>query len=147
MGEAQKGEGNATLKKVSRYLWIVLAVAVLYTGWTFFSRWWENRAIEQKSQERKQAADQRDAERIGGNRFEILHFYAAPGILRRGETAQLCYGVSNAKAVRVEPKTSEVWPAASRCIEITPARDTTYTLTAEDAAGQTKTATVEVKVR
>jgi len=84
---------------------------------------------------------------LGGNQFAILNFYASPGEIRRGETAQLCYGVSNAKTVRIEPQTSAVWPSYSRCVDVAPKKDTTYTLTAEDAAGHIKTATVTVKVR
>lgn len=84
---------------------------------------------------------------LGGNRFEILHFYAAPGTIVRGETAQLCYGVSNAKAARIEPPPGNVWPAVNRCLSISPAKTTEYTLTIEDASRQTKTAKVKVEVR
>jgi hypothetical protein len=129
------------------YTSILLGIAVLYVGWVFFSRWQQNREIERKAAEEKRAADQRVVESLGGNEFAILNFYASPGEIRRGETAQLCYGVSNAKAVRLEPQSSPVWPSFSRCVDVAPKQDTTYTLTAEDAAGHTKTATVLLKVR
>ncbi len=35
----------------------------------------------------------------------------------------------------------------SQCVDVTPTKDTTYTLTAEDAAGHVKTETLTVKVR
>jgi hypothetical protein len=74
-------------------------------------------------------------------------FYANPGAIRRGESAQLCYGVANAKAVKLEPQSNPVWPSLSRCVEVAPAKTTIYTLTIEDAAGNTKSQTLEVKVR
>ena len=71
-----------------------------------------------------------------------------PPLIRRGETAQLCYGVSNAKTVRIEPRPAcGVWPSLARCVEVAPTKDTAYSLTAEDGKGNTKTATVEVKVK
>jgi len=65
---------------------------------------------------------------LGGNRFEILHFYASPGVIRRGQTAQLCYGVSGAKTVRLEPQPNAVWPSFSRCVDVSPSKDTSYTV-------------------
>ena len=128
------------------YTSILLGIALLYVGWVFFSRWQQNRETERKAVEEKRAADQQAVEMLGGNQFTILNFYASPGEIRRGETAQLCYGVSNAKTVRLEPQTSPVWPSYNRCVDVAPQKDTTYTLTAEDAAGHVKTATVVVKV-
>lgn len=97
--------------------------------------------------DQKLTDDQRSVEMLGGNRFEILQFYAVPGVIRRGQTAQLCYGVSNAKTVRLEPPSGAVWPSFSRCVSVAPSKDTTFTLTAVDAAGHSKTASVVVHVR
>ncbi len=129
------------------YSALLLGVALLYVGWVFFSRWQENRAIEQRAATKKRAEDRRDVEMLGGDRFEILNFYATPGVIRRGQTAQLCYGVANAKTVRLEPQSNPVWPSYSRCVDVAPKRDTTYTLTAEDAGGHIKTATLVLQVR
>ncbi len=96
-------------------------------GWTFFSRWQENHRInhriEQRALDKKRAENQRTVEMFGGDRFEILHFHASPGIIRRGETAQLCYGVSNAKTVRLEPQSDAVRPSFSRCLDVAPSKD------------------------
>ena len=124
-----------------------MAVLIIIVG-LFLSRWQDSRDFERRALEKKRADDRRTVESLGGDRFEILQFYASPGLIPRGETAQLCYGVSNAKAVRLEPRpTSGVWPSLMRCVEVAPTRDTTYTLTAEDGKGNTKTATVTVQVR
>lgn len=140
-------ERHTGVRKFLRYSWIAVGVAFLFAAWVFFARWQENRRIQQEVIEKKRQQDQRAYEFLGGDRFEILHFYASPGAIRRGETAQLCYGVSNAKAVRLEPQAARVWPSLNRCMEVRPPKDTTYTLTAEDATGQTKTATLTVLVR
>jgi len=61
---------------------------------------------------------------------EIPLFYASPSEPPRGEKAMLCYSVSNADQVSLDPPVDRVWPAYSRCIEIKPAGRVTYTLTA-----------------
>ncbi len=133
------------------YTSILLGIAVLWVGLVMLSRRQKDRAIEQRiaqqAAEKRKAEDQRVVETLGGNRFEIISFYALPGVVRRGESAQLCYGVSNAKSVRLEPPIEPVWPSASRCFEVAPKKDTTYTLTAEDAEGHAKSATLEIRVR
>ena len=103
--------------------------------------------MEQKAKEKERAEAAQTYESLGGSRFGILSFYASPGLIHRGDSAQLCYGVSNAKTVRLEPQTNPVWPSQARCVDVSPKKDTTYTLTAEDGQGNTKTMTVTVTVR
>jgi hypothetical protein len=131
---------------------VVSAVAFLfvglYIGWVFYSRWAANQAIADRAAEKQQTQAEQTFEAMGGNRFEILVFAANPPVLPAGERSSLCYSVSNAKAVKIEPQTEEpVWPAFSRCVHVSPRKTTKYTLTIEDGAGNTKTAVVEVKVR
>jgi hypothetical protein len=141
----------ARLRRILKYSWIVPGIASLFVIGNLFLRRQENRSNEQRARqqalEKQRAEDQRVVEMLGGNRFEILQFYATPGIISRGETVQLCYGVSNAKSVRLEPQTNAVWPSFGRCVEVSPQKDTTYTLTIEDGAGRSKFATVRVQVR
>jgi hypothetical protein len=129
------------------YTSIILIAAIAYAGWVLASRRREAREIEQHAKENERAEAVRTFEMLGGDRFEILNFYAVPGVIRRGGSAQLCYGVSNAKTVRLEPQTSEVCPSQSRCIEVAPKKDTAYTLTAEDGHGNTRTSSLTVQVR
>src|SRR5207245_11181298 len=86
------------------------------------------RRFEHRALDRKPAQDQRTVEMLGGNCSEILHFYASPGVIRRGQTAQLRYGVSGAKTVRLEPQPNAVWPSFSRCVDVSPSKDTSYTV-------------------
>lgn len=139
------------LQRALRYSWIAVGLAALFSAGTFYSRWEGARKLEREAAEQRRQREQQQAERafenLGGARFEILHFYALPAAIRHGESAMVCYGVSNAKTVKLEPEAARVWPAANRCFEISPPKSTTYTLTIEDAQGQKKTASFELQVR
>jgi hypothetical protein len=65
----------------------------------------------------------------------ILQFYASVGTLAPGEKARLCYGVANAKSVRIAPMIQGVYPAHSHCLEIVPEHTTHYTILAEGYDG------------
>jgi hypothetical protein len=119
-------------------------------AWIFLSRWQENLSIERRSREeksRKQLEDDRVAlEQLGGKELAIQSFYASPGAIHKGESVQLCYGVANAKTLKLEPQPNAVWPSYARCVSVSPAKSTTYTLTISDASGNTKTQSVQVKI-
>jgi hypothetical protein len=76
----------------------------------------------------------------------ILRFYASTGSIAPGNKAQLCYGVENAKAVRISPAVAVVAPAANRCLEIVPERTTHYTILAEGFDGNVVTRFVTLVV-
>jgi len=126
---------------------IVLLVGLSYVGWVFWSRAHEDKVLEQRAAEQRREQDAQAVESMGGNRFEILSFYASPGVVSRGDSSDLCYSVSNAKSVTLEPQSSPVWPSYERCVSVSPRKTTTYTLTATDATGRTKSATVTVEVQ
>src|SRR5260370_10364607 len=142
---------QAVVKNTFLSSWAVLVMAVLVVGWVLCSRWQENRTIEKHANEertlKQQEQDRVAVEQLGGKELAIQNFYAVPAVIHRGETVQLCYGVANAKSVKLEPQSNPVWPSYSRCVDVTPVKTTTYTLTISDAAGNTKTQTLEVKVR
>jgi len=127
---------KSIFKKPSFYSKLAFTIAALIIFWIFFSRWWQNRSIEYRA---KEAA--------AGKELAIQTFYATPGEIRRGQSVQLCYGVANAKSVKLEPQSSPVWPSYSRCVNDSPAKTTTYTLTIADAAGNTKSQSLTVQVR
>jgi hypothetical protein len=139
-------ETHQGFKKYLIFSSVALLFVGLYVGWVFLSRRLTNQALEEKAATERRAKARDTFEKMGGNRFEILGFYADPVNIRAGETAELCYSVSNAKSVTLEPQSEPVWPAFSRCVHVSPHKTTTYTLTAEDAAGHTKTAAVNVEV-
>jgi len=142
---------KSILKNPFLYSRAVLAIVALAVLWILASRWLENRNFEKRAtQERAQKQQEQDRialEQMGGEELAIQNFYASPGMIHRGETVQLCYGVANAKTVKLEPQSNPVWPSYSRCVDVTPTKSTTYTLTIADAVGNTRTQTLEVKVR
>lgn len=140
-------EEKSVWKNPLAYTSGLIVLALLYVGYTFYSRGAENRAIEQKIAAEKQVEDRRSAEMFGGKALEIQQLYAAPGIIHKGDRAQVCYGVANAKNVKMDPPSGPVWPSYSRCLDVSPSKDTTYTLTIDDGAGHEKSQSVEVKVR
>jgi hypothetical protein len=150
MSLEQNRQKKAMFKNPLLYSSAVLAFALLVTAWTFFSRWYQSRGLEtrEKAQEQRQRESDRLAlEQFGGKELAIQNFYATPAAVRRGQSVQLCYGVANAKTVRLEPQPNPVWPSYSRCVDVTPSKTTTYTLTIADASGNTKSQSIEVQVR
>ena len=147
-----KKEGGVSLSeflimhKVHRWILLVLVAGCFYLGWTYYSRWNQNRILINTLKEDKIAKERAIVEATGGSRLTIINFYATPPTVRRGETLQLCYGVSNAEKVYMIPEVKYVWPSLSRCVEVKPDKDTVYRLVAEDAAGKTATAETAIKV-
>ncbi len=140
--------------RIVRNMWrgfgVLAVIAIAYTAFVFWSRWQENSDLAAK-QKAAQAAAQRDAaeksvEVLGGSEFKIISFYATPGQIQRGDTVDMCYGVSNAKSVKLDPAVANVWPSVDRCMQVSPKKTTTYTFTADDGKGNTKTAQLTIEV-
>jgi len=79
--------------------------------------------------------------------LKILQFYASPGEIIIGEQALLCYGVEDAVSVRIEPGAEKISPALTRCIGVSPKKDTTYTFVAQGANEVTDSRTVRILVK
>ena len=131
------------------YSSLVIVAVAAYVGWILFSRYQGNRDYDRRAQE-AQAKKQREAdkaaiEQLGGSELGIQMLYATPRI-HRGETAQVCYGVANAKSVTLEPQDSPVRPSHSLCVDVKPSKTTIYTLTATGIDGKTVTQQVTVEV-
>ena len=75
----------------------------------------------------------------------ILQFYANAAV-KAGDPVTICYGVENARAVRIEPPVEPLKPVYVRCIQTSPQATTTYKLTAEVFDGTTATRSATVKV-
>src|SRR5437764_13704815 len=124
------------MRGVYRIFVAATALAMAYVGWVFVSRAigttrWESR--------RAPAASREAAEfnRIyGGSEVKILQFYARDANIVEGGKSVICYGVLNAKSVRLDPSGDVVSPALNRCVEVRAERETRYTLTAEGADGR-----------
>lgn len=141
-------QDKTQLKTIFKASWIIVVIAALLVAGIFYSRWQEDKDIEARAAEKQREYAREVAEALGGSSFEIMNFYAAPGAIHRGDSTEICYGVSNAKSVEIAPKLPEgTWPSLNRCIAVEPKKTTTYTLTALDAKGQKKSATLTVEVQ
>jgi hypothetical protein len=138
-------------KKLYVYGGLLIAVIAGYVTYIFFSRYEANNAFErrnaQRTSERRRADDRAAIEQLGGSDLAIRAFYASPSVIHRGESAELCYDVANAKTVTLDPPEGSVWPSHTRCLKLSPKKTTTYTLTITDVSGKTASQSVELKVR
>ena len=128
---------------------VMSAIAAVYLGYVFLSRYMSNRAYERRLEPRQPSSEQQakfDAT-YGGTAVKIVQFYGRDGSAAEGQGAVLCYGVVNAKSVRIDPPVGNVYPAINRCMDVSPAHDTTYTLTATGNDGKTATQQFTVAVK
>ncbi|MDR3701354.1 MAG: hypothetical protein P4L56_17030 [Candidatus Sulfopaludibacter sp.] len=114
---------------------VSLAIAAVYAGWIFLNRYWSHHPQSTGMDPEQVRRNAEFARTYGGTDVKILQFYAREGNLTQGSPTVLCYGVLNARAVRIEPPVEGVSPALSRCVEIAPLQGTRYTLTAEGNDG------------
>jgi len=138
------------MKMYTRISAVVLAIALIYLLWVFWSRAQQNRAFQQQAAAKAAEQRARDAQTfqgMGGSSFAILSFFATPASIGRGDESQLCYSVSNAKTVSIDPPVGDVWPAFDHCVSVRPSKTTTYKITITDAAGHTKSTTTAIEVR
>lgn len=136
----------SVMRKILPFTSAAVLIALIYVAYIFYSRHEDQKEAVQQATE-KQAADNRKvAELYGGDQLKILDFHATAGPLQHGETAQLCYGVSNAQSVTIEPEVHDVPPSYSNCAKIAPKKDTVYTLTATDKKGNTQQAVLTMHV-
>ena len=123
--------------KARPFLTVALLVFVVYDAWIFYSRWRDAREAERMSQAEEAEQARRTIDMLGGGGLKILNFYATPSVIRRGQRANVCYGVYGAQSVRIEPPVEKLRPAVARCIQVSPPGTTTYKLVAEDGSGHT----------
>jgi hypothetical protein len=137
------------LRRVAPLWWrAALTLAVLYVGWTLLGRYLTDARWKQRMHASAGTAREAEFQRTySGSNLQILQFYARDGVLLEGQSTVICYGVLNARAVRVEPPIANLSPSLNRCIEAAPDRDTRYTLIAESAGGQTVSSSFQIAVR
>ena len=137
------------IRRIAPLWWrVALTLAVLSTGWTFLGRYLTDARWKQRTHSAGATVRETEFERTyGGSNLRIVQFYARDGVLLEGRRTVICYGVLNARAVRLDPPIADLSPSLNRCIEAAPERDTRYTLTAESAAGQTLSASFEIAVK
>jgi hypothetical protein len=151
MNSDPQTQNDGPLKKPLVYAFIGFVVVAAYVSYLVLSRHESAREFERRNTEiqdkQHRAEDRLTLEQLGGPGFGIRALYVTPAVIRRGDSAQICYDVVNAKSVSLDPPVAEVWPSHTRCFGVSPERTTTYTLTITGATGKTATNTVQVQVR
>ena len=142
---------NSPFRNPFLYSSLLILLVALYVGYVLLSRHeslrlLEKRAAEQQAEQRREG-DRQAIDQLGGSDLAIRALYLSPPTVQPGDTAQLCYDVSNAKTVTLNPPAAEVWPSHSRCINLQVWKTTTFALTVADAAGKTLSQSVQLRVR
>ncbi len=151
MNSDPQTQQDGRLKKPLVYALIGIVVVAAYFVFLLLSRHEAAREFDRRNgeilDEQHRAEDRLTLQQLGGSEFAIRALYVDPSVIRRGESAQICYDVANAKSVSLDPPVATVWPSHTRCFEVSPKRTTNYTLTINDGTGKTATKTVQVRVR
>jgi hypothetical protein len=150
--DSQLPTGKSAFKNPYVYSGIVGVGILVYVSFVMRSRYESNRSYERrnaaKAAEQQRQEDRAAIEQLGGTELAVRALYVSPKSIHRGQTAQLCYDVANAKTVTLDPPASgAVWPSHNRCVDISPKKTTTYTLTIGDASGKSTSQTVDLQVR
>src|SRR5579883_358346 len=131
------------MKRLAGWLWLAVALGAGQLGWTWLSRHDADVRMSRRAAGRFSTLP---ASRSGSG-VRIAQFYARSGEMVEGERNLVCYGVENAKLLRLDPAVETVSPALIRCFWIEPQQDTTYRLTAEGFDGTRDEAAFTVRVR
>jgi hypothetical protein len=135
------------LSRLLPYTTVLMVLAALWTSWIFHSRRHSIAEVQHQIQQKQVEEERRVVAQFGGDQLTILGFNAANGEVPPGERVVLCYGVSNAVQVKIEPGVEPIKPAVSHCLNVFPKKTTTYTLKAADGKGNTKRASLTIRVR
>jgi hypothetical protein len=141
-------EPRSLLRAILPYTSVAVIIAALYVAWIFWSRYQSAKEAEETARQRQEQAKKDIYDQISQHgELSFTTFEAADGTLKRGQTTELCYGVVNAKTVKLDPPVEDIKPSYRHCLDISPKRTTTYTITADNGAGQTKTLSLTVRVK
>lgn len=139
---------RSILEKILPFVTVAVIIAALYVAWTFYSRYESNKQTVERIEAEKKAKEKQVVNQIyGSGEIRFTTFSIDTPVLKRGAKAELCYGVVNAKSVKLEPPVEPIKPMYFHCIEIAPKKTTTYTITADNEAGQSKSESLTLKVQ
>lgn len=130
------------------FMTAAVIIVAIYVGYVVFTRWKERRDLAQHEKQQVIDSSRKTYEAYGSGQVTVLNFNITPAVMRSGDKGSLCYGVSNAKNVTIEPKPDDnVWPSLNRCVAVSPKATTTYKITAQAADGKTATKDVTIVVQ
>ncbi|MBV9154749.1 MAG: hypothetical protein JO097_00690 [Acidobacteriaceae bacterium] len=146
--EEPEPKPRPALQRVLPYTTVAVILAALYVAWIFYSRYESNRNAQQAIEAQREQARKQQVEQIyGSGEIKFSTFSVDSSSLKRGETAQLCYGVLNAKTVKLDPPVEQAKPTYYHCVQIAPKITTTYKITADDGKGNSKSESLTVQVK
>lgn len=128
------------MARLVRILWVPVILLGIYTGWAL----WKRHPFPWRRGSDYVAPDPMAAY---GNRVKILQFYARDREVLPGGSSLICYGVVNAKELKLDPPVEKVWPAVSRCFNVQPVGNTRYKLTAVGTDHAIVSESVEIIVK
>jgi hypothetical protein len=134
------------MKRIGVACGIALVVALASLGWTWLQRREGNLHMARTLEASRRHAGRAIGEDTG-TRVRITQFYAKTGEMTNADRNIICYGVVNAKSVRMDPPVENLAPSRSRCIWVEPKKDTTYTLFAEGLDGTRDSASFQLNVK
>ncbi len=88
------------MKRMSIALWIIFAAASLYLAWIWAGRY---QATVRMERARLARQPKTAAGADPGTTVKITQFYARSGEMTDADRNLICYGVRNARSVRIEP--------------------------------------------
>jgi hypothetical protein len=139
---------RSALRAILPYTTVLTIIVAVYVAWVMYSRYASDKEAVQKAQESAAAAEQqRNATITQHGELTFTTFYASDATVAPGQSTRLCYGVINAKTVKIEPPIEQLRPTERHCMDISPKKTTTYSITAADDAGRSKTLSLSVKVK
>jgi hypothetical protein len=134
---------------MKRILWYSIPGVVLALGYLAFvglTRHTANSDLK-RAERAREASKYRAPPESGGTGLRIVQFYAANDEIRAGDRVIVCYGVENARAVRLDPPIEELAPSPNRCFNTFPQRTTIFKLTATGEDGREVSASFTVRVK
>ncbi len=141
--------------RVLRKMWmgfgVVAAIVIAYTAFVFWSRWQENSDIaakEKAAQAAKSATMPRNPSKCSAAPISKSSvFTRCPERFNRGDSGG--YVLRSLQRQVRETRSADVasmFPSLDRCVKVAPKKTTTYTFTADDGKGNTKTAQLTIEV-
>ncbi len=127
------------MKKILPYTGAAVALALLYVVWVLAIR-------RQAPAPTPPTGLPKEIEEMTAKGLKILHFYGHTPNVEKGEHLIICYGVRDARAVRLEPPLEALSPSLNRCIAVQIEALTTFRLVAEGNDGAEVSASFSVNV-
>jgi hypothetical protein len=139
---------RSPFKSILPYTSVLTIIVVLYVAYVMYSRHQATVDAERAAEDQKLQAEKKVNDQIfGSGEVKFVTLEAADATVRPGQTTELCYGVVNATSVKIDPPIEDIKPSSRHCMEIAPKKTTTYTVTASDAKGNSKSLKLTIRVK